>query len=55
MKRDEYYENLHEKNIKAFMEVVRKVKRGLYLITHCSIEKLAVGDGYRFIVYLKEK
>lgn len=55
MKRDEYYEKVHKKELKVFRRVANMVLKGLYLITSCTFEKLSVGDGYRFIVYLREK
>ena len=55
MKRDDFYEKTHEKELPSWLEVVRRVKKGLLLITSCRFEKMAVGDGYRFIVYFVEK
>jgi hypothetical protein len=54
MKRKDYYEQLHKKELKTFNVVLKKIVNGLMLITHCSFEKLSVGDGYRFIVYLRD-
>jgi hypothetical protein len=55
MRRDEYYVKIHGKELPSFNEIVRRVRKGLLLITSCHFEKLAVGDGYRFIVYFVEK
>jgi hypothetical protein len=55
MKQDEYYEKVHVKEVKTFNYVVNLIRKGLYLITSCTFEKMAVGDGYRFIVYIRER
>lgn len=53
MSRRDYYQQLHKKELKTFNIIAKKIIKGLLLITHCSFEKLSVGDGYRFIVYLR--
>ena len=55
MKRDDFYEKTHEKELPSWLEVVKRVRKGLLLITSCRFEKMSVGDGYRFIVYFVEK
>jgi len=54
MKRKDYYKQLHKKEVKVFNVIVKKVVKGLLMITSCMFEKMEVGNGYRFIVYFRD-
>lgn len=55
MKRKDYYQQLHKKELPIFKIVANKIVKGIFMITSVTFEKLTVGDGYRFIVYLRDK
>ena len=55
MKSEQYYQMVHNKELKTLAEVVSRIKNGFFWLTSVRLDKELVGGGYRLTVYLRER
>lgn len=55
MKRDQWYEKTHKKEMKAFKEFLKMVSSNLYWLTSVRVDKESIGSGYRVIINLQPR
>ena len=56
MKRDEYYQKIHDKEIKSLAEAVKRIVSGLFWVTSVKMDKSSSDeDSYRLVVFMREK
>ena len=56
MKRDEWHQKNHDKNLKTLIELVKRIVGGIFYIINVRIDKETIAkDQYRVTMYLKER
>ncbi len=55
MKWNEYYEKVHQKELKGWNQIVRWIKQKKFFLLSVRLDKELVGNGYRLTVYLRER
>lgn len=55
MRTNEYYQTKHEKEWKSLLEIIKRMRDGVYWITSVTVTKELVGNGYRMVVYFRDK
>lgn len=55
MRKSDYYEKVHKREMKTLQAALNLIRKGVLLVASARLDKEFIGNGYRLTVYLREK